>query len=388
MKLLKSHSLLSLANSYVIDSPQPSNLNYAWNFGSLLALCLGIQIVTGVTLAMHYTPNIDLAFISVEHIMRDVNYGWMIRYLHANTASFFFLFVYLHIGRGLYYGSYKAPRALPWSIGVIILILMMATAFLGYVLPWGQMSLWGATVITNLLSAIPWIGKDLVEFIWGGFSVDNATLNRFFSLHYLLPFILAALAVMHLLTLHEHGSSNPLGITANADRIYMHPYYTFKDLITIFLFFLVLALFLFYAPNKLGHPDNYIPANPMQTPASIVPEWYLLPFYAILRSIPDKLGGVIAMFGSLLILLAMPLLDVSRIRGSAFRPLMKFSFWLLVVDFLLLLWLGSQHVEEPFITLGQYATAFYFSWFLILVPAIGIIENTLIDLATEKSNNS
>ncbi|KAG1174267.1 hypothetical protein G6F70_005045 [Rhizopus microsporus] len=265
---------------------------------------------------------------------------------------------------------------------------MMATAFLGYVLPWGQMSLWGATVITNLLSAIPWIGKDLVEFIWGGFSVDNATLNRFFSLHYLLPFILAALAVMHLLTLHEHGSSNPLGITANADRIYMHPYYTFKDLITIFLFFLVLALFLFYAPNKLGHPDNYIPANPMQTPASIVPEWYLLPFYAILRSIPDKLGGVIAMFGSLLILLAMPLLDVSRIRGSAFRPLMKFSFWLLVVDFLLLLWLGSQHVEEPFITLGQYATAFYFSWFLILVPAIGIIENTLIDLATEKSNNS
>ncbi|CEG84807.1 Putative Cytochrome b [Rhizopus microsporus] len=388
MKLLKSHSLLSLANSYVIDSPQPSNLNYAWNFGSLLALCLGIQIVTGVTLAMHYTPNIDLAFISVEHIMRDVNYGWMIRYLHANTASFFFLFVYLHIGRGLYYGSYKAPRALPWSIGVIILILMMATAFLGYVLPWGQMSLWGATVITNLLSAIPWIGKDLVEFIWGGFSVDNATLNRFFSLHYLLPFILAALAVMHLLTLHEHGSSNPLGITANADRIYMHPYYSFKDLITIFLFFLVLALFLFYAPNKLGHPDNYIPANPMQTPASIVPEWYLLPFYAILRSIPDKLGGVIAMFGSLLILLAMPLLDVSRIRGSAFRPLMKFSFWLLVVDFLLLLWLGSQHVEEPFITLGQYATAFYFSWFLILVPAIGIIENTLIDLATEKSNDS
>jgi ubiquinol-cytochrome c reductase cytochrome b subunit len=386
MKLLKSHSLLSLANSYVIDSPQPSNLNYAWNFGSLLALCLGIQIVTGVTLAMHYTPNIDLAFISVEHIMRDVNYGWMIRYLHANTASFFFLFVYLHIGRGLYYGSYKAPRALPWSIGVIILILMMATAFLGYVLPWGQMSLWGATVITNLLSAIPWIGKDLVEFIWGGFSVDNATLNRFFSLHYLLPFILAALAVMHLLTLHEHGSSNPLGITANADRLYMHPYYSFKDLVTIFLFFLVLALFLFYAPNKLGHPDNYIPANPMQTPASIVPEWYLLPFYAILRSIPDKLGGVIAMFGSLLILLAMPVLDTSRVRGSAFRPLMKLAFWLLVVDFLILLWCGGQHVEEPFITLGQFATTFYFSWFLIIVPVVSVIENTLIDLATENKS--
>lgn len=385
MKLLKSHSLLSLANNYVIDSPQPSNLNYAWNFGSLLALCLVIQIATGVFLAMHYTPNIDLAFISVEHIMRDVNYGWLIRYTHANTASFFFTFVYLHIGRGLYYGSYKAPRVLTWSIGVIILILMIVTGFLGYVLPWGQMSLWGATVITNLVSAVPWIGKDIVEFIWGGFSVDNATLNRFFSLHYLLPFILAALSLMHLIAKEENGSNNPLGITANTDMVYLHPYYVFKDLVTIFLFILVLALFLFYAPNKMGHPDNYIPANPMQTPASIVPEWYLLPFYAILRSIPDKLGGVVAMLGSLLILLAMPVLDTSRVRGSAFRPLMKLAFWLFVVDFFILLWCGGQHVEEPFITLGQFATAFYFGWFLIIVPAVGIIENTLMDLAADEN---
>jgi ubiquinol-cytochrome c reductase cytochrome b subunit len=385
MKLLKRHPLLSIANSYVIDSPQPSNINYMWNFGSLLALCLVIQIATGVFLAMHYTPHVDLAFLSVEHIMRDVNYGWMIRYLHANTASFFFTFVYLHMGRGLYYGSYKSPRALPWLIGVFIFLLMIITGFLGYVLPWGQMSLWAATVITNMMSAIPWIGKDFVEFIWGGFSVDNATLNRFFSLHYLLPFVLAALAIMHLIAKDEHGSTNPLGITANVDRLYMHPYFTFKDLVTIFLFLLVLGLFLFYAPNKLGHTDNYIPANPMQTPAHIVPEWYFLPFYAILRAIPDKLGGVVAMVGAILILLAMPILDTSRIRGSAFRPLMKISFWFFVVDFAILFWCGGQHVEEPFITLGQVASAFYFGWFLILVPAIGIIENTLMDLASDNS---
>ena len=387
MKLLKRNSFLSIVNSYLIDSPQPSNISYMWNFGSLLGFCLVIQIATGGFLAMHYTPNIDLAFISVEHIMRDVNYGWMIRYLHANTASFFFLFVYLHIGKGLYYGSYKAPRVALWTIGVIIFLVMIITAFLGYVLPWGQMSLWGATVITNLLSAIPWIGKDLVEFIWGGFSVDNATLNRFFSLHYLLPFVLAALVVMHFIALHEHGSNNPLGTTGNADRLYMHPYFIFKDMVSWFLFFLVLALFLFYAPNKLGHPDNYIPANPMQTPASIVPEWYLLPFYAILRAIPDKLGGVLAMIGAILILLAMPVLDTSRIRGSAFRPLMKIAYWLFVVDFLILMWCGGQHVEEPFITLGQVATGFYFAWFLILVPAIGIIENTLMDLSNPSEKN-
>jgi ubiquinol-cytochrome c reductase cytochrome b subunit len=382
MRLLKQNSLLGLVNSYVVDSPQPANLSYAWNFGSLLATCLGIQIVTGIILAMHYTPNVDLAFVSVEHIMRDVNYGWMIRYIHANVASFFFIFVYLHIGRGLYYGSYKSPRVLPWSIGVIILVLMMGIAFLGYVLPYGQMSLWGATVITNMLSAIPWIGQDFVQFVWGGFSVNNATLNRFFSLHYLLPFVLAALAIMHLMTLHVHGSSNPLGVSSNADKLPMHPYYLFKDLVTIFLFFLVLALFVFYMPNALGHSDNYIPANPMQTPPSIVPEWYLLPYYAILRSIPNKLLGVVGMLGSLLILLAMPILDTSRVRGSQFRPLMRFAFWVFVTDFFLLMYLGSQHAEEPYITVGAIATAVYFAWFIVVVPVIGIVENTLIDIAT------
>jgi ubiquinol-cytochrome c reductase cytochrome b subunit len=382
MRLLKQNSLLGLVNSYVVDSPQPANLSYAWNFGSLLATCLGIQIVTGIILAMHYTPNVDLAFVSVEHIMRDVNYGWMIRYIHANVASFFFIFVYLHIGRGLYYGSYKSPRVLPWSIGVIILVLMMGIAFLGYVLPYGQMSLWGATVITNMLSAIPWIGQDFVQFVWGGFSVNNATLNRFFSLHYLLPFVLAALAIMHLMTLHVHGSSNPLGVSSNADKLPMHPYYLFKDLVTIFLFFLVLALFVFYMPNALGHSDNYIPANPMQTPPSIVPEWYLLPYYAILRSIPNKLLGVVGMLGSLLILLAMPILDTSRVRGSQFRPLMRFAFWAFVTDFFLLMYLGSQHAEEPYITVGAIATAVYFGWFIVVVPVVGIVENTLMDIAT------
>jgi ubiquinol-cytochrome c reductase cytochrome b subunit len=382
MRLLKQNSLLGLVNSYVVDSPQPANLSYAWNFGSLLATCLGIQIVTGIILAMHYTPNVDLAFVSVEHIMRDVNYGWMIRYIHANVGSFFFIFVYLHIGRGLYYGSYKSPRVLPWSIGVIILVLMMGIAFLGYVLPYGQMSLWGATVITNMLSAIPWIGQDFVQFVWGGFSVNNATLNRFFSLHYLLPFVLAALAIMHLMTLHVHGSSNPLGVSSNADKLPMHPYYLFKDLVTIFLFFLVLALFVFYMPNALGHSDNYIPANPMQTPPSIVPEWYLLPYYAILRSIPNKLLGVVGMLGSLLILLAMPILDTSRVRGSQFRPLMRFAFWVFVTDFFLLMYLGSQHAEEPYITVGAIATAVYFAWFIVVVPVIGIVENTLMDIAT------
>lgn len=382
MRLLKSHPLLGLFNSYLVDSPQPSNISYLWNFGSLLGLCLIIQIITGIFLAMHYTPNVDLAFTSVEHIMRDVNYGWLIRYLHANVASFFFICVYAHIGRGMYYGSYKSPRILPWSIGVIIFILMMATAFLGYVLPYGQMSLWGATVITNLLSAIPWIGQDFVELVWGGFSVSNATLNRFFSLHYLLPFILAALVAMHLLTLHQHGSSNPLGVTGNIDRLPFHPYFVFKDLVTVFLLLLTLSIFVFYYPNVLGHSDNYIPANPMQTPPSIVPEWYLLPYYAILRSIPNKLLGVVAMFASLLILLALPLLDTSRIRGSQFRPLMKFFFWVFVANFFILVWIGSQHPNSPYVEVGQVATALYFGWFLVIVPAIGLVENTLMDLAT------
>jgi ubiquinol-cytochrome c reductase cytochrome b subunit len=380
MRLLKSHPLLSLVNSYLVDSPQPSNISYMWNFGSLLGVCLILQILTGVFLAMHYTPNVDLAFISVEHIMRDVNMGWAMRYAHANVASFFFIFVYAHIGRGLYYGSYKSPRVLPWAIGVIILVVMMATAFLGYVLPYGQMSLWGATVITNLLSAIPYVGQDFVQLVWGGFSVSNATLNRFFSLHYLLPFVLAALAALHLLALHQHGSSNPAGVTGNIDRLPMHPYFIFKDLVTIFLFFLVLAIIIFYYPNLMGHSDNYIPANPMSTPASIVPEWYLLPYYAILRSIPNKLLGVIAMFASLLILLVMPLVDTSRIRGNQFRPIMKFFFWIFVANFFILMWIGSQHPTAPFVAIGQVATTLYFSWFLLIVPMTGIIEITLIDL--------
>jgi ubiquinol-cytochrome c reductase cytochrome b subunit len=382
MRTLKTHVLLRLLNSYVVDSPQPANISYLWNFGSLLAVCLIIQILTGAFLAMHYTPNVDLAFNSVEHIMRDVNNGWLIRYTHANVASFFFIFVYMHIGRGLYYSSYKSPRILVWSIGVIILVLMMAIAFLGYVLPYGQMSLWGATVITNLLSAIPVFGVDIVELIWGGFSVSNATLNRFFSLHYLLPFVLAALAVAHLIALHVHGSNNPNGVTSSGDRIAMHPYFIFKDLVTIFAFFLVLSIIVFFYPNLLGHSDNYIPADPMVTPASIVPEWYLLPYYAILRSIPNKLLGVLAMFGSLLILLILPLTDLSRIRGNQFRPAMKIAFWFFVVDFFILMWIGSQHPNSPYVEIGQFATTFYFAWFLVIVPFIGLSENTLIDVAT------
>ena len=383
MRSLKSQALLRLINSYIVDSPQPANLSYLWNFGSLLGTCLILQILTGIFLAMHYQPHVDFAFNSVEHIMRDVNNGWAVRYTHANVASFFFIFVYAHIARGLYYGSYKSPRVLVWAIGVIILIVMMATAFLGYVLPYGQMSLWGATVITNLLSAIPVFGQDLVELIWGGFSVSNATLNRFFSLHYLLPFLLAALVVAHLIALHTHGSNNPNGIASSGDRYSMQPYFTFKDLVTIFFFFLVLSVMVFYYPNFLGHSDNYIPANPMQTPASIVPEWYLLPFYAILRSIPNKLLGVIAMFGSLLILLVLPYTDLSRVRGNQFKPFMKFAFWLFVVDFIILMWIGSQHPNSPYVEIGQIATAFYFAWFLVIVPVIGIIENTFMDLATE-----
>jgi len=383
MRLLKSNPLLRLVNSYLIDSPEPANISYLWNFGSLLGLCLILQILSGVFLAMHYVPNVDLAFNSVEHIMRDVSNGWILRYCHANVASFFFICVYMHVGRGLYYGSYKSPLVLAWSIGVIMLVLMMAIAFLGYVLPYGQMSLWGATVITNLLSAIPVFGQDLVELIWGGFSVSNATLNRFFSLHFLLPFLLAALVVAHLIALHTQGSNNPNGISASGDRLPFHPYFVFKDLVTVFAFLLALSIIIFYYPNLLGHSDNYIQANPMSTPASIVPEWYLLPFYAILRSIPNKLIGVLAMFGSLLILLVMPLVDLSRIRGNQFRPAMRVAFWFFVVNFFILMWIGACHPETPFLEIGQISTAFYFLWFLVIVPGIGLSENTLFDVATE-----
>lgn len=385
MRALKHKSLLTLFNSYLVDSPQPSNISYHWNYGSLLAVCLGIQIVTGVTLAMHYNPSVAEAFNSIEHIMRDVNNGWLIRYLHSNTASAFFTLVYLHVGRGLYYGSYRSPRVLTWVIGAVILILMMAIGFLGYVLPYGQMSLWGATVITNLISAIPWIGQDIVEFIWGGFSVNNATLNRFFSLHFVLPFVLAALVLMHLIALHDSaGSSNPLGISANYDRITFAPYYLFKDLITIFATIFVLSSFVFFAPNVLGDSENYIIANPMQTPPAIVPEWYLLPFYAILRSIPNKLLGVIAMFSALLIMLILPITDLSKLRNLQFRPLSKVTFFIFVTNFLLLLVLGTKHVESPYIELGQISTGLFFAYFVVLVPAVTWIENLISSLSSNK----
>ena len=389
MRIFKSHPLLKLVNSYLVDASQPSNISYAWNFGSLLAFCLVIQIATGVTLAMHYNSSVLEAFNSVEHIMRDVNNGWLIRYLHSNTASAFFFLVYLHIGRGLYYGSYKAPRTLVWTIGTVIFILMMAIAFLGYVLVYGQMSLWGATVITNLLSAIPWIGQDIVEFIWGGFSVNNATLNRFFALHFVLPFVLAALVLMHLIALHDSaGSGNPLGVSGSLDRLPFAPYYIFKDLITIFIFILALSVFVFFMPNVLGDSENYVMANPMQTPPAIVPEWYLLPFYAILRSIPNKLLGVIAMFSAILIILTMPFTDLSRSRGIQFRPLSKIAFFIFLGNFLILMKLGAKHVESPFIEFGQISTALYFSHFLIIVPAISLLENSLIELATSRDKSS
>lgn len=317
--------------------------------------------------------------------MRDVNNGWLIRYMHANTASAFFFLVYLHIGRGMYYGSYRGQRAIAWVIGTVILILMMGTGFLGYVLPYGQMSLWGATVITNLMSAIPWIGMDIVEFVWGGFSVNNATLNRFFALHYLLPFILAVLVLLHLIALHDTvGSSNPLGLSGNYDRIPFAPYFIFKDLVTIFLFIIVLSIFIFFMPNVLGDSENYVMANPMQTPAAIVPEWYLLPFYAILRSIPNKLLGVIAMFMALLSLLALPYSDLGRSRGIQFRPLSKIIFYIFVANFLILMQLGAKHVESPFIEFGQISTAIYFLYFFVLVPVVSLIENTLVELKLNK----
>jgi ubiquinol-cytochrome c reductase cytochrome b subunit len=381
MRIFKSHPFLKLFNAYLIDHSQPTNISYMWNFGSLLGLCLGVQIITGVTLAMHYNPSVAEAFNSIEHIMRDVNNGWLVRYLHSNTASAFFFLVYLHIGRGIYYGSYRAPRTLAWVIGTVIFIVMVVTAFLGYVLPYGQMSLWGATVITNLISAVPWIGQDIVEFIWGGFSVNNATLNRFFALHFVLPFVLAALVLMHLIAIHETaGASNPLGVPGYYDRIPFAPYYLFKDLITIFIFIFGLSIFVFFMPNVLGDSDNYIMANPMQTPPAIVPEWYLLPFYAILRSIPNKLLGVIAMLAAILIILALPLIDLGRTQGLQFRPLSKVMFWVFVANFLILMQLGSKHVESPFIEFGQISTVLYFGHFLVIMPLVSLIENVLISL--------
>ena len=378
--------LLSFADSHIIDYPTPVNLNYMWSFGSTAGLCLVIQIITGIFLAMHYTPHIDLAFSSVEHIMSDVNNGWLIRYLHANGASMFFIVVYSHIFRGLYYGSYMSPRENLWASGVIIFLLMMATAFMGYVLPWGQMSFWGATVITNLFSAVPFIGSSIVEWLWGGFCVSNATLNRFFSLHYLMPFVIAGLAIVHLSLLHKDGSNNPLGSGTNVDTISFYPYFYTKDLFSFLILVTLFSFFVVYFPNALGHADNYIPANPLSTPAHIVPEWYFLPFYAILRSIPDKLGGVVAMIGAILILLLLPFINTSKIRSSKFRPIFSVAYWFFAADFLLLGWIGQKPVESPYIEVGMFSTAFYFIFLLVLVPAIGVLESYLAEFAVEEND--
>ncbi|HEU0218776.1 MAG TPA: cytochrome b N-terminal domain-containing protein [Stellaceae bacterium] len=365
------------------EYPTPRNLNYWWNFGSLAGIMLVIMIVSGVVLAMHYTPNAEMAFDSVERIMRDVNYGWLIRYIHMNGASMFFLIVYIHIFRGLYYGSYKYPRELLWMLGVVILLLMMATAFMGYVLPWGQMSFWGATVITNLFSAIPVVGQKIVTLLWGGFTVGNPTLNRFFSLHYLLPFIIVAVVGLHLIALHTHGSNNPLGIDNKGpqDTIPFHPYYTIKDTFGLMVFLIVYSIFVFYMPNALGDAQNYIPANPLQTPPEIVPEWYLLPFYAILRSmtfnvlgIPSKLIGVMLMFSSILVLFVVPWLDTSRVRSATFRPIYKKVYWLLVIDVLALGYVGAHRPEGIMVIIGQLGTFYYFLHFLVLMPLIGKLE--------------
>ena len=370
--------LLTLAN-HLTDYPTPKNLNYWWTFGGILTFCLITQIVTGLVLAMHYIAHADMAFGSVEHIMRDVNYGWLIRYIHANGASMFFLAVYIHIFRSLFYGSYKSPREIIWIIGIIIYLLMMAAAFLGYVLPWGQMSFWGATVITNLFSAIPFVGEGIVTWLWGGYSVDNPTLTRFFTLHYLIPFLILGLVVLHIWALHVPGNNNPIGIDIkkpSKDTVPFHPYIVIKDGFALLMFMIVFAFFVFYTPNVLGHADNYIEANPLVTPAHIVPEWYLLPFYAILRSVPDKLLGVIAMLSAILILAALPWLDTSKIRSAVFRPLYKQFYWILVADVLILGYVGAMPAEGLYLLIARIATAYYFLHFLVVLPILGFKERT------------
>nr|QIT03231.1 cytochrome b [Sarcophaga caudagalli] len=357
------HPILNIANSALVDLPAPINISAWWNFGSLLFLCLMIQILTGLFLAMHYTADINLAFNSVNHICRDVNYGWLLRTMHANGASFFFICIYLHVGRGIYYGSYLFTPT--WLVGVIILFLVMGTAFMGYVLPWGQMSFWGATVITNLLSAIPYLGIDLVQWVWGGFAVDNATLTRFFTFHFILPFIVLAMTMIHILFLHETGSNNPMGLNSNIDKIPFHPYFTFKDIVGFVVMTMILILLVLINPYLLGDPDNFIPANPLVTPIHIQPEWYFLFAYAILRSIPNKLGGVIALVLSIAILAILPFYHLSKFRGIQFYPINQILFWMMTVTVILLTWIGARPVEEPYVLIGQILTVVYFSYFMI-----------------------
>nr|YP_009236599.1 cytochrome b [Nebrius ferrugineus]AMJ16535.1 cytochrome b [Nebrius ferrugineus] len=378
MNIRKTHPLFKIINHTLIDLPTPSNISTWWNFGSLLGLCLIIQLLTGLFLAMHYTADISMAFSSVIHICRDVNYGWFIRNIHANGASMFFICVYLHIARGIYYGSYLNKET--WNIGVMLLLLLMATAFVGYVLPWGQMSFWGATVITNLLSALPYIGDTLVQWIWGGFSVDNATLTRFFTFHFLLPFLIAALSMIHLLFLHEKGSNNPTGLNSDMDKIPFHPYFSYKDILGFSMMLFTLTFLALFTPNLLGDAENFIPANPLVTPPHIKPEWYFLFAYAILRSIPNKLGGVLALLSSILILFLIPLLHTSKQRSNTFRPLTQFSFWTLVTNTIILTWIGGQPVEQPFILVGQIASITYFSLFLIIMPLTSWLENKMLNL--------
>lgn len=376
MRIRKENPIFSPINSALVDLPSPASISYLWNFGSLLGLCLIIQIATGIFLAMHYCADVSLAFSSVAHISRDVNYGFLLKYLHANGASAFFLCVYIHIARGLYYGSYL--RTPLWFSGVIIFLVMMITAFIGYVLPWGQMSFWGATVITNFLSAVPYIGTDIVQWVWGGFSVSNATLNRFFSLHYLFPFLLLGLILVHLVFLHTNGSNSPIGLNSNSDKVPFHVYFTTKDFYGFILIGILLSVLIFYSPNVLGDPENFINANPLVTPVHIMPEWYFLFAYAILRAIPNKLGGVIALVASVLVLLTLPFTHTSKLRGLIFRPLGKLFYWLFMVNFIFLTWIGSKPVEEPFIILGQLSSIFYFSYFLLLLPILGYVENKLL----------
>nr|ABY80860.1 cytochrome b [Lepidophyma smithii] len=374
--LRKSHPILKIINSSFIDLPTPSNISAWWNFGSILGMCLIIQILTGLFLSMHYTADIASAFSSIAHISRDVQYGWLIRNIHANGASIFFISIYLHIARGLYFGSYMYK--ITWNTGVILLLLTMATAFVGYVLPWGQMSFWGATVITNLLSAIPYIGTTMVQWIWGGFSVDNATLTRFFTFHFILPFIIIAAAALHLLFLHETGSNNPTGLNSNTDKIPFHPFFSYKDLLGAIIVTMALLLLALFSPNLLGDPENFTPANPLVTPPHIKPEWYFLFAYAILRSIPNKLGGVLALLFSILILMLLPLLHTSKQRTSMFRPLSQAILWMTLANIMILTWIGGQPVEPPFILIGQLSSTLYFLLLLLLYPAIATLENKLL----------